>query len=567
MKKILFLLFLCLGLGGLHAQDSDKQLLLHSFRDVRSTGDLENLLHRFVPNWPKGMNGEDCALVRVSFENMAMADVKDVAFVFGGGLAQLMKVDYHTEDLQQVWLFVTPAGNAYMEARGDRYGYSNRLSDLVLKENHVYEVVLRNRKTVSITVVTKLPGVEAKLETGQQAEKGVITDVPLGRHTLTLSKDGRILKEDHIEVSTENIFFEYDLRPTKPVRFISEPQAILYIDEEGKGLTPVTLNLPYDSYSVTVMLSSEEKETRSITVSDESPSEEYFYPVKKQEFSVFATYNGSAVEADLYINGNREKDAPKRMYTLEMPVGTSCVMEMTYYGNSKRRIIKVKDNMRILQEFKIPAKKHSVSPWKRSFEARPGGFSFGYTAKQLETTGEGEMLRENGVWDDGAGKWLHGAQIGFHFQPAFSFGLGLYLGIFYELYMSYNDNYDGLNYADKFQEHCVYVPVHAYFQIPFAEKCALSFHGGVGVSYSVYGEYSFSQDKSYVVSDFYGDPAFPRKLNLTGEIGGGLRFGAIQLNAMYSFGILDHGSYADQGKYRTVQNRMTFGISYLFGGR
>ena len=216
--------------------------------------------------------------------------------------------------------------------------------------------------------------------------------------------------------------------------------------------------------------------------------------------------------------------------------------------------------MSVEQCFKISARNSFVWPWQREYDAAPVGLGLSYVYKQLVTKGEGEKLKENGIWEDGQDKYLHGVQVGLHFQPCFSFGLGLYTGLFYEFYYSSNDKYD----YDKFMEHCLYMPIHAYYRIPFSRSVALSVHGGLGLSYAFYGV--ICAKESYVddITDFYGEDGVPKRFNLTADIAAGLRLGPILLSFQYSKGINDHKSYEAMGDYKTTQNKYSIGLSYMF---
>lgn len=101
------------------------------------------------------------------------------------------------------------------------------------------------------------------------------------------------------------------------------------------------------------------------------------------------------------------------------------------------------------------------------------------------------------------------------------------------------------------------------FRLPLGKKVALSVHGGLGFNYSVYGTYTSKEDYIEDFDDFYGEDGFPKRFNMAAEIGAGLRLGPIQLNFQYSKGINDHESYSTVGDYKTVQNKYTFGISYM----
>ncbi len=566
MKQFILAIALVLATCFAQAQEQEKpQLQLHDFTEASSVGGMANLLTLFnEKNWPDDDNGKPCALIRVRFENMTTADAENVQFALGNTSGLSKKENrLSNQDLPEMWLFVGSANNTFLEAQFGTYGKSNRLSGLKLKEKGVYDVVLTNNKTVTISIVAKPEGTTSRLaDTGQLSTlDGTITNVALGRHELEISKDGQLLKKETIEVSESNVKFEYDLRPRKKVRFVSDPSnATIYIDDKVVGRTPATIELAYDSYDVRAQLSPEEIDSRSITVSNFSADEIKLEPIKKKAFEVYAIYNGKKVDADLYID-NKQEGTSQSSYSLELPIGKKYDMLMTYFGNSKRRKIKVTSSMNAEQEFKISARNAFVWPWQREYDSAPMGFAVGYVSKQLVTQGNGEKLKENGVWDDGQNKSLSGMQFGLHFQPCLSFGLGFYTGLFYEIYMSWNDNYD----YTEFIEHCLYVPVHGYYRLPFGRKIALSIHGGLGFNYSVHGAYSDKNDEYEDYTDFYGQEYFPKRFNMAAEIGAGLRFGPVQINAQYAKGLTNHKSYASLGDYKTIQNKLTLSVSYVFG--
>ena len=568
MKRIwLALCLLCMAMMAMAQEGNSLQLQLHSFKESKSAAGMENLGAKFIKNWPKDANGDqDCAWIRVTFENMIDADAAKVTFKFANS-APVEKVENHLADAErEIWLFVTPTHSTFMEAKLDRYGVSNRLSSLKLEPKHVYDVVLKNNKTMSINILTQPSGLHVRMvDTGEEAiTPATFVGVGLGKHQISISENNVQLKFDEIEVAEDNVKFEYDLRKRKQVTFKSDPShATLFLNDEKIGETPLTIELPYDSYSIVAQLGENEVDSKSFTVNDYSDCVIQLEPIRKKTFSVYAMYEGVKVPADLYVDG-RIVDKGQPSYTLTEPIGKTYRMNMIYHGNSKARKIKVTKNMDIEQEFKISAKNSFVWPWQREYNVAPVGLSAGFVQKQLVTTGQGHKLRENGVWEDGQNHWLDGFQAGIHFQPAFSFGLGLYTGLFYEFYFSkYHGDVEG-DY-DEFQEHCLYVPVQGFFRLPFSRNVALSVHGGFGFNYSVSGAYKDSDDTVEDYTDFYGEDLFPKNFNITAEVGVGFRVGRVQVNAQYSKGLTNHKVYESQGNFKTIQNKFSVGVSYMFG--
>lgn len=563
-RKLLFVSMAMIPLFAYSQGIQKPQLELHSFKESLSEGGERNLSASLIKDWPKDENGDnDCALIRVKFENLPNEDCANVKFKTAASAPIRKYDDRMLKELGELWVFVTPTESTTFEATLDKYGTSTRLYDLRLKPRGVYDVVLKNDKTISINIITQPKGTIASLsDTGQKADtNGTITNVSLGKHTLVISLEGREVKREVIEVTEGNVKFEYDLREKKSVTFTSDPsKADLYINNELKGKTPITIELAYDSYEVRAELSANEVDSRPITINQYTDSKIVMEPIQKKTFEVYALYGGHKTNADLYVD-NKHEGSNQASYTLTKPLGKTYKMSMTHNGASKKRTIRVVKNMNFEQEFKIAARNKIVWPWQRKYDVTPMGFSVGYVTKQLVTTGEGAKLKENGVWDDGEGKSLHGMQFGLHFQPCFSYGLGLYTGLYYELYMSWNDDYE----YNKFMEHCIYVPVHAYYRLPFAQKVALSIHGGLGLNYAVYGAYSDTDNNYEDYTDVYGEEPYPKRFNMAAEVGVSFRVKAIQVNAQFAKGITNHECYSSQGDYKTRMNKVSLSVSYVFG--
>ncbi len=567
-RNILFFIVVLMANVIVGQEANTTQLVLHSFNESRSFGGMDNLSAHFIDDWPKDVNGDkDCALVRISFENMPKADAQMVNFDFGYNAPIRSRVNRLDEQKSEIWVFVTPSNAASMEASLEGYGKSNRLSDLRLEPKRIYDVVMKNNKTLPITIITQPDNATVSLVDLKKSATtpATISGVPLGTHKLVISIDGQMIADTLIEVSDYSTMFKYDFRKDKEIEFVSDPSgADLYLNDEYVGKTPMKLTLKYASYRVEARLNADETDARDFTVNELVEDRIVLEPIEKKTFEVFATYNGSKVDADLYIDGELERPR-QSSYQLTKPVGEKYIMNMTYGGNGKKRTIRVSRNMDVEQEFKIPARNSFVWPWQREYDASPVGFSMGYVTKQWVTSGEGARLKED-VWGR-ENKRLHGLQVGLHFQPCFSWGLGLYSGLFYEYYMSWNEEMKEQGYMDHFQEHCLYMPIHAYYRLPFANKVALAIHGGIGLDYGLYASFSSTEyENSEPSTEYYGLDGWPNRFNASAEIGVGFRVGKIQVNAQYSKGLSDHKFYSDQGEFKTIQNKLSLTISWMFSG-
>ena len=77
MKKVFVFIISLMALSNVaYCQTGDaSQIELHSFKDVKSAGGMDNLAVKFIDNWPMDVNGElYCAWVRVLFESMKKAE-------------------------------------------------------------------------------------------------------------------------------------------------------------------------------------------------------------------------------------------------------------------------------------------------------------------------------------------------------------------------------------------------------------------------------------------------------------------------------------------------------------
>ncbi len=573
MNKLisLFIISICLGFSS-WAQKQDSPYKLSNFNHVGSY----QMLYRYLKDngWQNDFDGKPCALICVNFVNMPQEEIRNLTYNFSSNTKRPEAVvDSLESENHQMWVYVQASKNAIMEVVDSKGIKSNRLAGLTFKSKECYEVTLTSDKRQTINITTKPEGAIVKLDNEKTSDNGTFTDVRLGAHKIQVSVDGSVKLDTVIEVSDINNSFHFDVRPKKLVRIKTNPSGA-YIKVNGEEVSqrsPVELLLPHDNYLIEAILSDTESDSKTITVNDLT-NEVVLNPIKRKAFDVYAIYDGNTVKADLYVNGYPYKDqygneiTGAQRYSFNEPIGAKLKMKMSYYSSTKERTIKVKENMDIDQIFDLQPRNPITWPWEREYDTDVSGVSVAYVRKQLVTKGYGEQLKENGFWNDGEGKWLNGVQMGVHFQPAFSWGLGLYTGLFYEIYLSFNDNYDYNEYA----EHDLYLPIHAYYRIPFGDKIALKVHGGLGLSYAVAGILSQTDD-SYGyedITDVLGNDAYPNAFNMTLDIGVSFRIKNVQINASYCKGLNDHGSYhyLDSG-YKSTQNKMSIGASWVIGTR
>lgn len=493
-----------------------------------------------------------------------------------GGYAYYVWLDQHTSSIR-----IVPKGSKYQTIKVNFWEINNSISKYTpknkkggLQAGKVYYLVLRDPSPVHID--TKLLGAYATVDGGTQPyladESGHITlkDLSAGDHIANIyASDGSMRGTVQIKESDTDKLYELDARKKAKIDIRTNPEGGQIQIKDGEFTERYDRNKEYahNSYTVIATINGNIVE-KQIAVDDKHTS---FVINNTKTFDITPMY-GNAVSATVYENGKalvagEENDVVLDGYTYHVtrPIGS----KYKYYasgsnGKSKKTAISVENDMQTEYRLPLAAHKSFVWPWQREYEAAPMGVAIGYVQKQMVTKGEGEKLKENGVWTDGEDKWLHGMQIGIFGQPCFSWGLGLYTGLFYEFYLSSNGSGNSDEYED-FQEHNIYLPVHALYRLPFGKKVALNIHGGLGFNYVVYGAYT--ADGYEDNSDFYGEDGSPKRFNMALEAGLDFRVGPVQIGLSYSKGLTDHEIYSSYGDYKTTYKKIGINVAWVIGGK
>jgi len=488
------------------------------------------------------------------------------------GYANYVWVEQHANSIR-----IVPKGNKFQTklVKFKEYGvpvYSVKNKKGGLQAGKVYRLILRDPSPVYID--THLQGTYAILDGDTRQvfadENGRITlrDLSAGDHTANIfASDGSTRGSVQIKESDQDKVYEHDARKKTQINIKTNPEGGFIQIKDGEFTEKYDRNKEYahKSYLVIANINGNVVE-KQISVDDKHTS---FVINNTKTYDITPMF-GSAVSATVYENGKalvagEESDVVLDGYTYHVtrPIGS----KYKYYasgsnGKSKKTTVVVGNSMDTEYKLSIAARNSFVWPWQREYDAAPMGVAIGYVQKQMVTKGEGEKVKENGVWNDGEDKWLHGMQVGVFGQPCFSWGLGLYTGLFYEAYLSSNGSGNSDEYED-FQEHNIVVPVHALYRLPFGKKCALNVHGGLGLSYVVYGAYK--ADGYEDNSDFYGEDGSPKRFNMALEVGLDFRVGPVQVGFLYSKGLTDHGVYSYYGDYKTTYNKIGINVAWVIG--
>lgn len=554
LLTVLFVAHICV-----EAQNEEQMVFKNDFRET--SGGLGNLTSMYISEgWWSDANGEDAAIIRIKVLDMSVSEMKKISISGSANLGVNKKEFFENE---QQWLISVSAGsNMFLQATHPTYGTSSRLNITDrLKPKTIYDVTLVNNKTSPIIVRSQPNGAEVYLDGDH---KGVTPcNIPgqrHGNHELRLLYNGNsLVKEIYVEESN-TVFEDFDFRERAKVNITSDPNgAIIYIDDVQIGKAPIyEQNIVLGAHTFKAVLNASQVDEQSINITKQTTIVA-LTPVKKGKVHITTKYGGRPVSATLIVD-NKDTHSGKDAYDIILPYNQH-KFRVDYGNRTKEKTIKV-NKPEMNYEFKLSAKNDIVWPWQRDYQSVPIGITIGYVQKQLVTSGNGEKLKENGIWDDGEDKWLSGIQVGFLVQPCLSFGLGLRTGAFYEYYFSSNDQYD----YNSFQEHNLYIPAHVLFRLPIGEKIAFNIHGGLGLNYVIAG--ALKADGYEDITDFYGEPGYPQKTNFAAEVGFGFRIGPVQIGGQYSFGLNNHNSYDTIGDgYKTVQNKLALNLSFVFGSK
>lgn len=220
----------------------------------------------------------------------------------------------------------------------------------------------------------------------------------------------------------------------------------------------------------------------------------------------------------------------------------------------------------------------SVTLYNGGHEDAYWGLVVGYVNKaynsEYETSG-GTFKQSENLFGE-KNKRLHGMQLGLQATPCFANGIGAHTGLFYEAYFSESPKVKDSGW-DKFTEHDLYIPLHLMYRLPFTQTYSLSFYGGIGFQWAIYGEYrdwGYDRYNYYTGDSYYYGPTeyqkygdgWPRHVNWQAEAGFNLRFSSFQFGFSYSYGLTNHKLFNNSYGYalKSHQDKLAFNIGIVF---
>lgn len=495
-----------------------------------------------------------------------------------------------TEGVLETWVFM-PLNTTAINLIHPKYG-NVRIPLPPLKQHDIWSVPvvideLMNIEVRPLTDYNKPVRVTlVNPETGSEQERmspATFENVAPGSYNVRFAINGRNVEKPIIVTPTTKVFGgkDFDFRNMKEIALESTEKGWFMIDGSmiGEG-SSIKTEVPYGTHTVTVKVDNELKDEKVIDVNEDSETIIYLSPIQSRTFEVVGLYQGKQVPTSIHVSGlspDRYDPSIQNKHEFTLPVdGPAYKYYLSYQGHSGSKEIRVTTGMNTVQEVKLSADRTVVWPWQREYEAVNNWWEFSYVAKQYVTSGRlydngssiKTTVKENGVWDDGYDHWLHGFRLGYHYQPAFKFGLGLYTGIFSEFYFSGADDAP-IDVYDKYFEWDLSLPIHILYQVPLAKKFCVGFHTGVSLNVAAVGSYydklmpgDDDNDNVEDWDDFWSEPWAPNRFNVDWDFSLFIRWKKLMITGTLSRGLTDNKMHKDFGSgAKTVMNKAIISFS------
>lgn len=562
-----------------------------------------------TPNWPQedsdGNRNPKQALIIVKYDGFPAEEVENLLIT--PDLTNLnRREELKDADGQPLTFLYVPLDNNHLSF-SSKYGTERvNLNNLTNKGIYDMTLLVDKKMNVDIEPLTDYESVTVYLDRGEgKSTPARFNNVSLGRHDLVFQLphgNGTVTREIIVTVNTERFNEttnpDLDIRQRMPVKIESTMGNVtVYVDDvEVSKQAPYTAYLPSGDHTFKVVNNNNEREFDVSTIKLEKGSTDVsikLHPRERRKFEITASYDGmSNVPMMLYVNkeeaykiSEEHAKGERRSFTFDLPIGSTYKFRATYQGNEGKKTIKVNADMPYYEIIEIKKRRKFVWPWEREYIAPPVGLYAAYIQKQYQIKSGGENIYKGTLtfWDQEEGDtkhWLHGLKVGAQYQPTFSFGLGMFTGLFYEYYISKTDQFD-LPYHDgltsnfsKYQEHNLTLPIEVLYNFPFADKVALALHGGLEGNFTLARSYSglveeydgIKYEDSYnALKDEDGFfPELPGVFTLYWQVGAQLRLGPVMLGAQLTRPVTKHNWEYNGVAYTTTSIKNSFSLTYVF---
>ncbi len=176
--------------------------------------------------------------------------------------------------------------------------------DIMLESGRAWRIKITGDKQldkIPISILTNVKGTKVFIDNKYEGN-GNAFKVPAGKHKIRIEKEGYRTIEKEINVTEDNILFNYTLQSIDPVavNINSTPQgATVFVNEDEKGKTPLAKFLYPGKYKIRLNLSGYLPINEEITVTDNG-SNEFNYNLTKD--ISYLTLDVTPTDAEVRIN-------------------------------------------------------------------------------------------------------------------------------------------------------------------------------------------------------------------------------------------------------------------------
>lgn len=207
-------------------------ILSQNISNMRIVGSGEYLPNELISETKVDINGEKCAGLII------LTDLPDLNFTSNNGIVDIDKFP------GKYFLYLSPNERVVEVFSNDHAPLKIILSDygISLKSGQVWQLKItgeRKSDLISITIIKNPPDAFVYIDGELKGTDKTIRTMP-GDHEIRITKTGYKTITDTINVSSSNVYFEYNLESVQliAVTFRSIPkQAKIFIDNLEKGLT------------------------------------------------------------------------------------------------------------------------------------------------------------------------------------------------------------------------------------------------------------------------------------------------------------------------------------------
>jgi len=294
-----------------------------------------------VQQYPvKDVNGDWCALLKV------FTDIKDLQFKGTG----YEKHDYR-DGTYYVYMFNDSKNLTFIK---DSYTTKPHNFPISLKSNVVYGIELKGvgEKMENIAIVVQTEPSDAKIFIDDK-EYSKDMQVPIGKHTLKVTKEGYEPYIKEIEVSPTNIHFPVKLERVQEANIYIESNptgATVFMDGISLGKTPLNIFHTTGTYNLRIVKEDYVDLAENIEIN--YPKTEKTFALQKNRGSI-TVKTSPEKQMDIYIDGSNSGFKSDHTFTDLMPKTYKIKAQSEFYITEEKEIqltVGSQENLELISE-------------------------------------------------------------------------------------------------------------------------------------------------------------------------------------------------------------------------